>query len=543
MSHAAIRIERKREAGDQAARALRRVLRKKRLLDVTAAEAAAASGMPIPLCTEALFHLARSFRARLRVDEAGTIRFTFASLRPAAPLSPGALRRRRLRAWWRRHEAKLLAAGTALLAPPALFAIAGNALAVFDATQSGVAIASGLVVGACLFSGLAFALGLVIVAYNSLVVVAEAIVFGVVLGNVRAWLFWAVVILLYKGLFLGGAWIGTHLNPRRAEERAARALDPVAFAGAIRLAVQGFLFGPPSEPDDALADERRLTAFIVQRGGVVTPGDLMGLFGWDAAEVDAHLPRLMVDYGGELVVTEHGGLVCRFDPLNVTLPAVAPEPTALGRELVELGVDPSALGLEPAKVWHAAPEAALAADTRPAFERAAPPRLWGCSGWAAAGALGAMGVGLASLAVDPDMTWFPGHATWADLGREDPMRVFIQGFGIYPYVAALAPTLARLPAWARSRLAYRADAGFRALLRVATTQPAGCLMTGVDTRALVRLGGEIDVERSEGERAWVHFPLLASAAAEAAALRAEGRPAAAALVYDTHAEPGSQAAP
>ncbi len=535
MARAAIRIERKREGAHEAARTLRRVLREKRLLDVTPAEAAAASGLPIALCSEALFHLAKAFPARLRVDEAGTIRFTFASLRPRAAETPFARRLRRLRGWYRRQEVKLLAVGTAMLAPLALFAIAGNALAVYDAAQQGVAIGSAFVVMACLLSGLAIGLGLVMAAYNSLVIVAEALVLGLVLGHPKAWLVVAGVILFYKGLFLAGAWVGTLANPARAEERAARALDPVAFAGAIRAAVQGFLFGPPRAPDDALADERRLTAFLVHHRGVATPGDLMGLFGWDAETASAHLPRLMVDYGGELVVTEHGGLVCRFDPMGKAPTEVAPEPTALGRELAALGVEPAALGLDPAKVWKAPAEPVLEADTRPSYERDASPRLWGCPWWAAAGAFAAMGVGLAGLAADPELTWFPGPGTWAALARDEGMRVFMQGFGVYPYLAVLAPTLARLASWMRRWWAHRAERGFRTLLRVAAEEPAGRLMTGVDLRALVRLGGEVDVERSEGERLWVHFPLLASAAAEAAMLRAAAPAPQAAIVYDTHA--------
>lgn len=535
MTRAAIRIERKRVGGRKAASTLRRVLLERGLLDVTPAEAAAASGLPVALCNEALFHLARAFPARMRVDEAGTIRFTFASLRPPAAEGAHARRWRRLRSWWRRHEARLLAAGTAMLAPPALFAIAGNALAVYDAAQQGVAIAWGLVVAACLCSGLAFALGFVILAYNSLVIVGEALLLGLALGHLKAWLAIACAILAYKGLFLAGAWIGTLANPLRAEQRAARALDPVAFAGAIRAAVQGFLFGPPRAPEDGLADERRLTAFIVQQGGVVTPGELMGLFGWDAEEVEAHLPRLMLDYGGELLVTEHGGLVCRFDPLSIAPPTATPAPTALGRELAELGVDPAALGLAPEKLEHAPGAPVLEADTRPWVERVDAPRLWGCPGWAVAGAFLAMGVGLAGLAVDPEMTWFPGQATWAALAREDGMRVFMQGFGVYPYLAALLPTLLRLVAWARRWWAHHEARGFRRLLPVALGDPTGCLMTGVDLRALVRLGGEIDVERSEGERLWVHFPLLASAAAEAAELRAAGPAPERAIVYDTGA--------
>lgn len=501
MARATIRIEKKRAEAGEAAIALRRALLKKRLLDVTPAEAAAASGLPVALATEALFHLARGFRARLRVSEAGTIRFTFPSLAPRRAPGPVRLARRRLRAWLRRHESALTTWGTAFLMPLLLFGLAGNALGVLDAVEQGLEIAPWLFVACCGFGALALALGFVIVTYNPLLFLLQVALFGLLVGRLWASLASGLFVCAYVLIYQLSARFGRWMNPTRKRGWGERDLDPAVLAAHVKQGMSGFLFGPARAPDDALADERRLTAFIVAQRGIVTTGDLMGLFGWGADEAASELPRLLLDYGGELDVTEAGALICRFEPLRL-------DETALVR----------------------------GADTRPFHEReAAAPRLWGCPLWAVGLAFAAMGLGVAGLAANPELTFFPGPATWAAQGRDDAMRPNLQGLGLYPYMLALLPTLLRLPGWASRRWDHRAERGWRALLRVVVESPAGRLMAEVDLRALARLGGDIDVERGEGRQVWVQFPLLASAAAEAATARQAAALPEGAIVYDTHA--------
>jgi hypothetical protein len=475
---------------------LRSVLRKQHLLEVNPAEAAVASGLPIGLCTDALFVLADRYRARLRVLDDGVIRFGFPSLQDRV-LTPWQQRAERVEAWWRKHNQLVLAMGTATLAAPIFMGISWNAFSVYDAVYQGVAIPLPLVVGACLAGGLSMAVSVTVAIYNAWGFAIGASIWGLMLGNPGPWLKLAGLAIIYHLLVL----VGSRLRRPAAPGRAGKQLDPIALATAVRQAVRGTLFGPAAA--DELADERVLTAFLVKQRGIVTTGDLMGLMGWDADEVAEQLPRLLVDYGGELLVTEEGGLVCRFDALGHVPQASAPQPTA------------------------------LEADTRPFFERVGPPRLLDAPRGAVVAMLFLAAVGLAGLAVNPEMSWFPTAELWEEQTRDGGARSSMQGYGLYPYLLALTPIAVRIPRWLAGLWDYRTEAGFRALLRVAALEPAGRVVANVDTAALARLQGDIDVERGT----WVHFPRLASAAATAARLRA-GRPAAeAAIAYDTGAPP------
>lgn len=85
--------------------------------------------------------------------------------------------------------------------------------------------------------------------------------------------------------------------------------------------VFAFVFGEEEEKPDPLADKRRILDFIRDHQGRMTAADLVALTGCTLAEADEQLLKLMVDYQGDVEVTEEGILVYTFDRLMPTLQA------------------------------------------------------------------------------------------------------------------------------------------------------------------------------------------------------------------------------
>jgi|YNPNPStandDraft_1061719.scaffolds.fasta_scaffold09667_2 hypothetical protein len=83
--------------------------------------------------------------------------------------------------------------------------------------------------------------------------------------------------------------------------------------------VFAFVFGEEEEKPDLLAEERRILDFIRDHQGRLTAADLVALTGCTLAEADERLLKLMVDYQGDVEVTEEGALVYTFDRLMPTL--------------------------------------------------------------------------------------------------------------------------------------------------------------------------------------------------------------------------------
>lgn len=76
-----------------------------------------------------------------------------------------------------------------------------------------------------------------------------------------------------------------------------------------------YVFGEEEPPRDPLAEERELLAYIRDHRGRITAADLVLLTGKSLAEAEQLAAHLMVNYNGDVAVTEDGSLVYTFDEL------------------------------------------------------------------------------------------------------------------------------------------------------------------------------------------------------------------------------------
>jgi hypothetical protein len=85
--------------------------------------------------------------------------------------------------------------------------------------------------------------------------------------------------------------------------------------------VNRFVFGPPPAETDPRDEERRLLAEIRRCKGRIGAGDVMRVTGLPREDAERRLLRLVVDYDGEIEVSDEGALVYRFSGLRTTAAA------------------------------------------------------------------------------------------------------------------------------------------------------------------------------------------------------------------------------
>lgn len=508
MSDQIIRIERKSANLEAAAEQLLAALRRAERLDVTPADAAATSGLPLALCQEALFHLATRFPTRVRVGEAGTLRFTFTSLEP--PPS------NRLKELLARHADALKICGLLVLLPPFFLNAASHAMALAEAS-----LVPGLLAIPVKLVGWAFALGLGLIGFGTFLnflwlPVTGMLVLGwglfealpAVLKDPQAE-FWGMIpyigCLPLAFFYSLGMALGSWILYRHYIFG-----DRGLMARSLWRNVMGLLFGPGRTRHDELEDERRLTGLIVKQRGVLSIADLIGLFGWTPEEADEQLARILLDYGGDVMVTEEGAVLYRFDPMR-------------------------------------AAETKPHDDLRPCYEReAAYPGFWNAPPSFLKGLGAILAVGLAGLTLHGKLNWFPHLAPslWGDGGilqvaaASGPTH--LQALGIYPYLLILLPIALRYPLWERGRDRHQARLRFLKVVKLAVEHANGKYVKppkGIKAE-LARLGGDLDVDRTRADgKVWLHFPRLAAAQAAAERVRAElnGARPEEAIAYDTGA--------
>ena len=90
--------------------------------------------------------------------------------------------------------------------------------------------------------------------------------------------------------------------------------------------VNRFVFGPRPAEQDPLAQERAVLAELRVQKGRVSPADVMRVTGLEREAAERLLLRLVVDYQGEIEVSEAGAIVYRFSDLRST--ALAGETSA-----------------------------------------------------------------------------------------------------------------------------------------------------------------------------------------------------------------------
>jgi hypothetical protein len=481
-----VHIEKKSADAKAEARLRDALLRAKRP-HVTPAEAAALSGLPIADCTTLLFRLSARYPARVRLGDAGTLSFSFENLHQPLGRSAVGAAWARFKQAYAAHGEALLGVLTLFVLPHVLLAVAGNAvgldavanhwspgaMATLTHWLANAVIVPVVVIGMVLMliqalilamvatigAGLGMLVGLVPVGWEGLAGLVFRVLFGV----------------FFVGLGVAGigAWRKELLSLVYGER---------AWAKRLRRAFGGFLFGPMPAREDTLADERRLMAMIVAKGGIVTTADLCVLFGWTPQQSDAELSRILSDYGGDVELTPEGALLYRFDHL--------------------------------AQVTGARP----AEDLRPAWlrEPAEPAPFWGCPPEFAVWLLLVMAVATLGLWLHPELSLLAGPSRWLAVGEGHGTVIKpFQGLGVVPYLLLLLPIALRLPLWARARTLRARRSRYMALLRAAIESPQGAIATGAAARDVVALDGEYVPELGEPVVRFPRFALEAEAARRA----------------------------
>jgi len=140
-----------------------------------------------------------------------------------------------------------------------------------------------------------------------------------VLADALFWTFhpWSPFAMGYAG---GGGWGQqgwAHTGERRREGPKVPLYERV----------HRFFFGPHEPPADTLESERLVVAAIRAGKGRVGLADVMRVTGLPRDKADPMMARLMLDYDGDVAVSEDGGIFYRFPALRKTATDAAdPEP-------------------------------------------------------------------------------------------------------------------------------------------------------------------------------------------------------------------------
>jgi hypothetical protein len=146
---------------------------------------------------------------------------------------------------------------------------------------------------------------------------ALAYAFLRVVGDALFWTFhpWSPFSVYYAP----GAW-DSQAAYGRANRRASREPRVPLYERVNR-----FFFGPPAPPPDPRENERFVLAAIRLGKGRIGLADVMRVTGLPREQADPMMARLMLDYDGDVDVSEDGGIVYRFAALRKTAQD-APEP-------------------------------------------------------------------------------------------------------------------------------------------------------------------------------------------------------------------------
>jgi hypothetical protein len=326
-----------------------------------------------------------------------------------------------------------------------------------------------------------------------------------VVGDALFWTFhpWSPFSVAYAPVGWGAGYGGTRSMPRSKRDE-----EPKV---PLYERVNRFFFGPPPAPDDPRANERLVVAAIRAGKGRIGLADVMRVTGLPREQADPMMARLMLDYDGDVDVSEDGGIVYRFAALRKTAMDAAPAP-----------------------------------EPRPAWERVKPlPPLTGNSAGANAVivALNAFNLFMGLWAIDNDMTIeravhlfdrFPHHVV--DTGLPIALGVVPLVFSALLFLLPLGRALVRpLRAAAAQREKGRLAVLREVLERVRTKRPVrDAELAAAWSRAagrpadpkqldreLVKLGGDVAIQ-PDGQTRWRFVDLETEAAAVEAEREAAG---------------------
>jgi hypothetical protein len=329
---------------------------------------------------------------------------------------------------------------------------------------------------------------------------ALAYAFLRVIGDALFWTFhpWSPF-SVYAAPAWGAPAYGAYAPPRRQRSQEPRV--------PLYERVNRFFFGPPPPPTDPRESEQRIVAAIRAGKGRIGLADVMRVTGLPREKADPMMAKLMLDYDGDVGVSEDGGIVYRFPAVRKT-------------------ADDSAAPPEPSPAW------------APARAKPLPPLTGNSTGAnVAIAALNAFNLAMGAWAIENNMTLdrvshlfdrVP-HAI-VDTGTPIALGVVPLVFSTLLFVlplvrAAARPLKVRRATEEKGRLAVLREV----LERVRAKQPvtddtaaqAWRRATGQEPpakrldRELVALGGDVAIEPSGGAR-WRFADLETEAAAVAA---------------------------
>jgi hypothetical protein len=275
--------------------------------ELTVADAAAQSGLPLREAEDGLRYLAIEFGGHLAATEKGEILYSF----------PQGLERPPEKRWWRRG---LRAIGRGVLGMGRFIVRAWVSIVLVGYALAFLALLIALTLKGDRDDGPGDAIGVV------LRVIAEA-------------LYWTFHPFSPVYLRREPEWI----TPRRGRHHNG---PRVPFYEKVNQ----FVFGPRPKADDPRLQERAVLAELRIQKGRVSPADVMRVTGLAREEAERLLLRLVVDYQGEIEVSEAGAIVYRFSDMRSTAaqtPDPAPAPFWAGRSVMPplTGNDAGANGL------------------------------------------------------------------------------------------------------------------------------------------------------------------------------------------------------
>jgi hypothetical protein len=260
---------------------------------LTVADAAAATGLALRDAESGLTWLSKEYRGMLRVTTEGQLVHVF----PSGFTKPWVVRDAR--------ERVLQAAGHAL------------ASAVRFIVRAWVAVV--LVGYAAIFVALILAMTFARQGGDSrrdsdgIPGGALGYAFMRVLGDALFWTFrpWSPF-SVYGGYGYGWEGGGYGYAPRRPRSRSNEPRVPLYER------VNRFFFGPHAEDVDPLENERRIVAAIRAGKGRIGLADVMRVTGLERGLADSLMAKLMLDYDGDVAVSDDGGIVYRFPEIRKT---------------------------------------------------------------------------------------------------------------------------------------------------------------------------------------------------------------------------------
>jgi hypothetical protein len=148
---------------------------------------------------------------------------------------------------------------------------------------------------------------------------ALAYAFFRVLGDALFWTFhpWSPFSVYSYSAYPGGAWDARAGARRRRDEPKVPLYERV----------NRFFFGPTLPPEDPLEDERHLVEAIRAGKGRIGLADVMKVTGLPREKADPLMAKLMLDYDGDVAVSEDGGIFYRFPAIRKTASAEPDTPS------------------------------------------------------------------------------------------------------------------------------------------------------------------------------------------------------------------------